>query len=170
MPQLNYTVPGNIAGIDQGQADLCWLAATAVMYTWKNGFPVTLTQAAARLGAEFVAHQAAGTALSYTELALWRTRGLFDMQHQQCIGADGWSALLRAHGPLIAVVDGIGAGTINHAVVVYGIEGDGGAATTQLKVANGQGGVLQRFSLRDFVTIFEIGAGHDALFSVLYNR
>ena len=100
MPQLNYTVPGNIAGVNQGDRDLCWLAATAVLYTWKNGIPCTMTQAANRLGAEFVARQAAGTALRYNELTLWRTRGLFDMQHQQCIGAQGWDALLRAHGQI----------------------------------------------------------------------
>ncbi|MDB5581524.1 MAG: hypothetical protein JWR80_6700 [Bradyrhizobium sp.] len=170
MAQLNYTVRAPIVAVDQGDADLCWLAATAVLYTWKDSRPCTMTQAANRLGVEFIAHQAAASALSYAELALWRTRGPFDLQHQQCIGANGWDALLRAHGPLITLVDGNASGAINHAVVVYGIEGDGGVTSTWLRVANGLGGTLQRYTFRDFVTIFEIAPGNDELFSVLYCR
>lgn len=170
MPNLKYTVPPPIEAVDQGVADLCWLAATTVVYSWKDGRRWTMTEAANRLGVEFIAHQAAGSALSYSELALWRSRGPFGMQHQQCIAADGWDALLRAHGPLITVVDGTGEGKINHAVVVSGIEGDGGPGTTFLSVANGQGGVLQKWSLNDFVSIFEIGPGNDLLFSVLYSQ
>lgn len=170
MSNLNFTVPPPIEAIDQGIADLCWLAATAVVYSWKDGRRWTMSETANRLGVEFVARQAAGAALSYDELALWRSRGPFGMQHQQCIASDGWNLLLRGHGPLITLIDGTGSGTINHAVVVYGIEGDGAPKTTFLKVANGQGGMLQQISLYDFVSLFEIGPGHDQLFSVLYSQ
>jgi hypothetical protein len=168
MPLYDYIVPPPMNAIDQGNADLCWLAVTAVLYSWKDGRPCSMDDAARRLGVEFVIHQAAGTLLPWAELALWRARGPFEMQHQQCLGADGWDALLRAHGPLITVVDGTESGTIDHAVVVYGVKGDGSATGTELLVANGQGGVLQRYTLRTFVTIFEIGPGRDELFSVLY--
>jgi hypothetical protein len=50
-------VPPPIAAVDQGPVNLCWLAATAVMFSWKDGAPCTRTEAANRFGVEFVAHQ-----------------------------------------------------------------------------------------------------------------
>lgn len=168
MPSLNFTVRSPIVAVDQGNVDLCWAAATAVLYGWKDSRPYTMAEAAGRLGGPFVLKQVTGSALSYADLGLWQQSGPFGQQHQQCIAASGWDALLRRHGPLITLVDGTGAHEINHAVVVYGIEGDGAPTTTRLKVANGQGGRLQLLSLHDFVTIFEIGPGQDLLFSVMY--
>jgi len=168
MPRLNYIVPPPIDAVDQGVADLCWLAATTVLYSWRDARRWTMSEAAKQLGVEFVAHHAAGSALAYAELALWRSRGSFGMEYQQCIAGDGWNTLLRSHGPLITLIDGTGSGSIDHAVVVYGIEGDGGSKNTFLSVANGQGGTLQKFSLHDFVTIFEVGPGSNQLFSVMY--
>lgn len=168
MPQFNYTVPGTVAAVDQGDADLCWLAATTVLFQWKDAQSMTMQSVAQRLGRPYVIKYNAKDGLNYDELAGWRRAAGFGMQHQQCIAAEGWNALLRAEGPLITLIDGDGSNQLNHAVVVYGISGDGRANTTHLKVANGQGGALQIYSLHNFVSLFEIGPGDDALFSVLH--
>jgi hypothetical protein len=59
-------------------------------------------------------------------------------------------------------------GYIDHAVVVGGIHGDGSAMGTNLTVADGDGGVIRQISLTTFTTMFEVPAGQDELFSVMY--
>ncbi|MBY9064967.1 hypothetical protein K7957_18690 [Sphingomonas yunnanensis] len=168
MPAYLYRVPGPIIAFDQGRASLCWLAASAVMFSWKSTGPVRLAEAADRLGPEFIAKYGTGSALGYADLALWASRGGFVREPQQCLDAGGWNQLLRSHGPLITIIDGNNSGSINHAVVVVGIEGDGGADTTIISIVNGQGGLIESRSLSGFVEVFELDAGQNELFSVLH--
>lgn len=168
MASFDYEVPPPVSPVDQGQANLCWLAATAVLYGWKSPRPVTMAKAAERLGVEFVAKYGTGSALTYDELPLWRQRGPFRAEGQQCMDARGWDAKLRGFGPLITLVDGSGSRIIDHAVVVYGVSGDGTQNGTHLKFADGNGGTSRELALTDFVQIFELPTGSDRLFSVLY--
>lgn len=84
--------------------------------------------------------------------------------------ASGWEQLLKAHGPLITLVDGSGSGAINHAVVVLGVVGDGTQNGTNITFANGQSGQIEIQTLAGFTTIFELPSGTDVLFSVAYSR
>jgi hypothetical protein len=169
MVQYSFTVFPPVIAVDQGSAPLCWLAATAVLFSWENNQPVSMQDAANRLGIEFISKFAAGAALQYDDLSLWTSRCGFASEGQQCIAADGWDRLLRRDGPLITMIDGGGSAEINHAVVVFGIDGDGSADGTSLSIANGQGGVIQSYTLNQFATVFELPNGTDQLFSVSYN-
>ncbi len=171
----SFEVSPSLLPVDQGAADLCWLAATAVVYGWKDNVGGSLSDsdarmsaAATRLGGEFVAKYVTKSSLSYDSIPLWKSRGGFNSQGQQCLDASGWSSLLKQHGPLITLVDGNGSGAINHVVVVGGIMGDGTAAGTTLTYADGVNGVIQAKSLADFATRFELPGGSDVLFSVMY--
>ncbi len=155
--------------IKQGEyASLCWAAATAVMLGWRNRSRCSLQDAANFLGVEFVEKYAAGSPLKYGDVPLWKERGGFVAQGQQCIDAAGWNDLLRKHGPLITLISANATKRIDHVVVVTGILGDGSGAGTVLKFADGQCGCIRKYSLIEFATVFEVPDGADTLFSVMY--
>src|ERR1700738_700865 len=156
MTDVNYQVSPPIQAFDQGHTNLCWLAASAVLFQWQQRTQITLQDAANRLGIEFITKYANGEALTYGDIPLWRTRGPFQSQGQQCLDVNGWVSLLTAHGPLITLVSGNATDTIDHALVVGGISGDGSPSGTNLTVADGNGGVLGPISLSTFVTMFEV--------------
>ena len=168
MSAIKYHVPAPFSAVDQGHADLCWLAASAVVFQWSSGLPVSLQQAANRLGVEFIAKYAQGAALQYGDVPLWRARGPFQSQNQQCLDASGWETLLRQHGPLITLVSANATDKIDHVVVVGGIEGDGTPTGTSLTVADGNGGIVSAVTLATVTTMFEVQQGTDQLFSVMY--
>jgi len=165
---FDFMVPPPIEAVDQGNGNLCWLAATSVLFGWRDSSPLSLADSAARLGVEFTGLFGASKALPAAWVPLWAERGGYSKEGLQCIDASGWDSLLRQHGPLIVLVDGTGGGVINHAVVVYGIVGDGSPDGTTLQVANGQGGAMEKWTFFNFVTIFEAEAGANLSFSVLY--
>ena len=146
MSLFNYKVRPPILPVNQGNTDLCWLAATTVMFQWKDTIKLSMQDCASRLDSIFVAKFLAHEALSYDDILLWKSHGGFDAQGQQCLDAGGWQTLLELHGPLITLLDGTGGGTINHAVVVYGVNGDGSLDGTSLMVANSQTGVAENKS------------------------
>jgi hypothetical protein len=165
---IDVEVQPPVIPVDQGPGDLCWLAATSVLFTWKGPDAYSMSDAAQRLGVEFQAKYAARQALSYDDLPLWQQRGGFESQAQQCIDSAGWGALLTSHGPLITLISADGGGQINHAIVVSGIKGDGKSDSTVLMFADGNGGVSRSLSMTDFVTVFELPSGTNQLFSVMY--
>jgi hypothetical protein len=172
---VDIEINPNLLPVDQGDSNLCWLAATAVVFGWRDGAGGTLADSDARMsaaatamGGEFVTLYLTKEALPSASIPNWRSSGGFELQGQQCLDADGWETLLRGKGPLITLIDGNGSGEINHAVVVGGIHGDGSADGTNILFANGNGGIIESKSLTDFATIFEEPSGSDALFSVMY--
>ena len=66
--------------VAQGNTNLCWLAATAVMDSYKSNKAVTMGEAAARLGGEYVLKQAQGVALKWNEVDAWLTAGGFNKE------------------------------------------------------------------------------------------
>ena len=104
--------------------------------------------AANRLGVEFIAAFAEGAALRYDQLELWKIWAALTVR--------GSSALMLLDGRpycalmvlFITLIDGNGANTINHAIVIAVIDGDEGANTTKLTVVNGQGGVIELIAIR----------------------
>lgn len=168
MSNYDYDVSPALIAFDQGNANLCWLAASAVMFQWKTVQPITLQDAATRLGIEFVALYSSGSLLPFPQVPLWKARGPFRSQGQQCLDADGWLNLLSTYGPLVTLVSANATGYVDHVVVVGGIHGDGSPAGTSLTVADGNGGVVSNIALSTFATIFEVPGGPDVLFSVMY--
>lgn len=165
---VNYVVSPLPTPVSQGNENLCWLAASAVMFSYRDKRPYTLTDAATKLGGAYVLKQTQGLALQYDELKTWLFSGGFASQGQQSLDAKGWEQLLKNHGPLITLVDGSGSGTINHAVVVLGVVGDGTQNGTNITFANGQSAQIEIQTLSKFMTIFELPSGSDVLFSVAY--
>jgi hypothetical protein len=168
MANYNFDVSPALIAFDQGNTNLCWLAASAVMFQWQSVQPVTLQDAANRLGIEFVALYGSGSVLPWAQLPLWQARGPFRSQGQQCLDVNGWLQLLSAYGPLVTLVSANATGYIDHAVVVGSVHGDGTPAGTNLTVADGDGGVVRDISLATFATMFEVSGGPDVLFSVMY--
>jgi hypothetical protein len=170
MGKFNFTVFPPVTPVHRGPDTLCWLAATAVLFSWEDNQPVSMQDAANRLGIEFIEKFAASAALLYDDLPLWTSRCGFASEGQQCLAPDGWDRLLRRHGPLIAMTDGSGSVEVDHAVVVFGIGGDGSADGTSLRIANGQNEAIQTYTLNQFATVFELPNGADQLFRVSYKR
>jgi hypothetical protein len=168
MDAVDFQVSPPIEGVDQGNSQLCWLAATAVLFQWRDGVPVSLQDAANTLGAYFIAKYANLAPLDYGDMQQWQQAGGFESQGQQCFDADGWSSLLQQYGPLITLISGNATDTINHAVVVGGVSGDGTTAGTSLTVADGNGGTVSAVDLGTFTTLFEVTGGTNQLFSVMY--
>lgn len=168
MSDVDYTVPGLISAVDQGNGNVCWCAATTVLNRWKDDNPnVTMDDVATKLGIAFQAKYIRGEALSYNDIPAWKSAAGMESQGQQCLGAEGWQTLLKTYGPLIVVIDGTGIGKINHAVVAFGIKGDG-SGSTLLSIANSNGGNIESYTLSEFAKIFEIPQGSNILFSAMY--
>ena len=165
---VNFFVNPLPNAVSQGNAELCWLAASAVMFSYRDNAAVSMADAAARLGGVYVIKDAQGAALDYSEIPAWKLAGGFRSQAQQSLDASGWEQLLKSHGPLITLVDGSGTGTLNHAVVVVGIAGDGTQGRTVISFANGQSGTVETLTLSDFSTVFELPSNSDVVFSVAY--
>ena len=120
------------------------------------------------LGSVYVVVHVQQQALPPSDIPLWLAAGGFSSQAPQSLDAGGWEGLLKTKGPLITLVDGNNSGSINHAVVVVGITGDGTQNGTNITFANGQSGQIEVKSLTDFTTIYAIPGGSNTLFRVAY--
>lgn len=165
---VSYVVNPLPTPVSQGKTNLCWLAASAAMFSYKDNKPYTLTDAATRLGGVYVVKQIQEQALSYDELDTWLFAGGFQREGQQSLDSGGWEQLLKSHGPLITLIDGSGTGNINHAVVVVGIVGDGTQTGTTIRFADSQSGQIETAKLEDFTKVFALPSGANTLFSVAY--
>ena len=167
---VKFTIDPLPTAVSQGNANLRWLAATAVMDSYKAKKAVSMGEASARLGGEYVLKQAQGVALKWNEVDAWLTAGGFNKEPQLCFGAEGWEKLLKEHGPLITLIDGSNdaVAAIDHAVVVVGIDGDGTEGGTYISYADGQTATVESQTLSTFATRFELPSGTNAVFSVGY--
>lgn len=174
---LPYTVPGTRVGIKQQNPKSCWAASYTMMASWKRAQSMSVEQAVTELGPEW--------------LQLYRqsnTRGLPAARHNDFARAaglraeplmnfsmEGWVQLLRYHGLLWTVygwrVQNMD-GTVRrgrHAVIIYGMYGDGTPERTTVRYINPTDGGFHEQTFERLIgrheTGFTVGSGDQAGFS-----
>ena len=174
---LPYTVPGTKVAIKQQNPMSCWAASYTMMVSWRQAQSMSVEQAVTELGPEW--------------LQLYRqskTRGLSANRHNDFARAaglraeplmnfsmEGWIHLLRRHGLLWTVygwrsrnMDGterVG----RHAVIIYGMYGDGTPERTTVRYINPTDGGYHEQTFERLIgrheTGFTVGSGEQAGFS-----
>jgi len=113
---------GKVYPVDQGSADLCWLALAAMLMSAARGVPVTMQQLAGELGEMWKSMYDAKSPIAvdrvepFAKALKLRTDGLKSMT------ADVW-AMLLAPGPVL-LLGYTPQAKMGHAVILAGLAGD----------------------------------------------
>ncbi|MBA1148594.1 hypothetical protein H0Z60_16210 [Ectothiorhodospiraceae bacterium WFHF3C12] len=142
MGQIDVSVSGLVAPLQQPNAMACWATTYTMLYSWKRQASFTIPAALSELGEEYLQRFRQGQGLPGNQhRALANAAGLVaEPLYNPSLG--GWVEMLRKHGPLLAVYGwevfnqqgGRQAG--RHAIVVYRIAGDGTPGGTHFYFIN----------------------------------
>lgn len=111
-----------VSPVDQGNANLCWLASAAMLISASRGVPVTMTQLASELGGiwksmyDAKSEITADRVVPFAKALKVRTDGLKSMT------TDGWAKLL-ASGPVL-LLGYTPRAVMGHAVLLAGLKGN----------------------------------------------
>jgi hypothetical protein len=109
-----------IKPVDQGKADLCWLAGAAMMESSKAGVAVSMSKLAQNLGEPFLSYFNNKAALPFADLEVFQQKLSFRQAGFQSFRISWWADRLRA-GPLWVI--GFDGGSSAHVRVLVGISG-----------------------------------------------
>lgn len=152
---VNYKVPKAFTIVDQGNSNLCWLATTTMLLSWKSQLSMDMKATAKRLGPEFEALLAKGEALSQNNFTLFLKRsGLIGLVGQSR-PAKVWEQLLKTHGLLAVGVDTDAPNNaMAHLVVLQEIVGDESLDGTRFNLIDPNGGVSKSVTFRQFGALY----------------
>lgn len=102
---VNYEVPGLINPVDQGDSNLCWLATTATLLSWKRLVPMDMKATAKLLGQKYESLLSQGAPLPANLISDFMSRVKFAALAGQSRPANAWEGLLKRHGLLAVGVD-----------------------------------------------------------------
>lgn len=160
MPALNKVYA--VAPIAQQKSKSCWAASAAMLLTWKNGIPVSESQAAQRAGGSFEYAFNANNGLFGSEIANLAAALNLRVEAPQNYLPAGYHDLLTAHGPLwVGTAIFSKTHVYRHVRVVRGIVGDGGFTTSRLYIVDPCGGRDYTASVQQFSTEMETIALQD---------
>jgi hypothetical protein len=145
---------GKVYPVDQGSADLCWLASAAMLMSAARGVPVTMPQLAGELGGMWKSMYDAKSPITadrvepFAKTLKVRTDGLKSMT------PDAWAKRL-ASGPVL-LLGYTPQARMGHAVVLVGLTGD----TTDFKgmtakVVDPNGGTKSTTSFPTLIKFYE---------------
>ncbi len=135
--KLYYRVPGLIEGKMQDKIMSCWATCFAMMLSWKQNMSLTIDAAVRRLGEPFIAYYVTDCGLPPHQSLEFARRGglkgeplfnlspegLLDMLQQSGLLWKGYAWMVFNKGKQV-----IG----RHVIIVYGIQGDGSGAGTNV--------------------------------------
>lgn len=137
--------------VPQVSKNACWAAATAMLISWKESKSISKEAAAARGGAKFTeilkkddGIEAADESEFYKILKLRTIK-------QQNPSIQAWADLLKA-GPLSVTVI---ANPNVHALIIFGMKGDGSADKTIVSYIDPDGGKTKNLPFSEFLKLYE---------------
>lgn len=167
---LDYEVAGIINPVDQGVSNLCWLATTATLLSWKLLSLMDMKATAKHLGPEFEALHTSGDGLSSANIPLFLTRSKLISKAGQSRTAKTWEQLLKTHGLLAVGVDADQPNNyMAHLVTMYGISGDETLNGTTIKIIDPAGGVKKPLSFKQFGQMYGSDDAVNITFNLFHN-
>ena len=165
MSSFDYTVPGLIVPVRQPSGMSCWAAMFTMMYSWKNQQSISIENAVATLGGNYLSVFRKNTGLSINENRNLANAAGMTAEPLYNPSIQGWLNLLRRHGLLWTSYgwrqfgpDGITevrAG--RHIIIFYGMYGDGTAAGTHVRYVDPSDGRKHTMTVSQMVNQHETG-------------
>jgi len=127
-----------VTPVQQPSRNSCWAAAANMLMNWKSGIDAPIRSVVTTAGPNFVIiyddtfdqSGRLGSGISPADEKLfYQALGLSVIQGLSPTPA-GWGAMLSDHGPLSITVDAVPGLGFMHALVVKGIDGEGGIQNT----------------------------------------
>lgn len=167
---VNYEVPGLINPVDQGDSNLCWLATSATLLSWKRLVPMDMKATAKLLGQKYESLLSQGAPLPANLISDFMSRAKFAALAGQSRPANAWEGLLKRHGLLAVGVDADSPNNyMAHLIALYGVKGDGSLDGTQFKIIDPDGGVKKSLSFRQFGRMYGADDAVNIPFNVFHN-
>jgi hypothetical protein len=139
--------------IDQGGSNLCWLAAAAMMVSWKERGDIDMRGLANRLGPPFVDLFSNGSGANWHDVDLLARRLALRVSGLSSVPTSWWVARMKDGPIFVAGADGR---LLAHARVLVQMNGDD-ASSARLKVTyiDSNGGRLKTSTLAEVIAFFE---------------
>ena len=154
-----------VPDVRQPSANTCWAAALTIMYSWhrKQSFEIETflnelsDKSFLNLFNADVNSNGGGRGINKKEeQALYKILGL-KLINQSNPTIETWEQYLKTYGPL-GLTMAWNNGSLFHAIVVYGIEGDGTAAKTYVYVRDPAGNLPNKITFEHFLRLYENAA------------
>lgn len=151
----------NVDAINQGNGNLCWAAATAMLLNWKVPGLFTMLSVATEGGSEFVTlYNNALNGASPSEISADQEARLYKKLSLTVVSGvsptiEGWRNLLQKKGPLHVTILPNSSGGVLHGVLITGLVGDGSAAGTDVLYNDPATGTKITKNISDFVALYD---------------
>ena len=167
---VNYEVAGIINPVNQGDSNLCWLATTATLLSWKQLVLMDMKATAKQLGPKFEFLLSQAAPLPAAAISEFMSRAKFVALAGQSRPARAWESLLKAHGLLAVGVDADAPNNyMAHLITLYGIAGDGTLDGTKFKIIDPDGGIKKTLTFRQFGEMYSAYDAVNTPFNVFHN-
>jgi Papain-like cysteine protease AvrRpt2 len=141
----------DVAPIAQSKNYDCWVAAAAMLLSWKGGISTTESAVAQQAGQYFENAFNADNGLFGPDIGNFAAALNLATEAPQSYTSTAYYNLLVAHGPLWVGTAIFSATQIyRHVRIVRGIDGDGDDATTALLIIDPDGGRMYSESVQQF--------------------
>jgi hypothetical protein len=153
---IPYTVPGLVAVIRQPSSLVCWATAYTMMRSWKDQASYPIRSAVALVDEKYGVLVDRNQALPPPEFTPFLRAARMRHQPMWTLPISEWAELLGARGLLwVGTLGVVSPGRYLHSRLVEGIEGDGNANGTWMKIVDPENGSRYRERFSDFLNRYE---------------
>jgi hypothetical protein len=152
VPLISENVNPTPPLVQQQKKNSCWAAATAVIFGWRTGIPITDAEAAAQLGPNYRILYQADDPLPFNVTADWARAAAIEELPPANLTVSTFQAELKRNKPVIVGKANIAG---SHLVVVVGLDGDGSPAKTNVKFVDPDGGAMRTLTFVQLQQEFE---------------
>lgn len=153
--KINIDHEKKLVPVDQGDANLCWLASASMMKSWEKGNQkITMSQLAKELGGEYYERYLNKAALPGSDMINFASELGLICEGLKSMTSEWWIKTLTA-GPIF-VCGYDGSGSMGHAIVLVGLSGDKESIRdAKIKAWNPRGPILDNLIFKDFIDFYE---------------
>ena len=153
---VSYDIPGIFNVLAQPTGNSCWATAFTMLKSWRVQQSMTIEQALATVGREWVEKFKRDDGLSADDKPMFLASAGLVAEPPQNFSVAGWEQLLRQYGPLWVTTDEApGRRWGIHARIILGIQGDGTPENTRFKIVDPAGGRRYEEPIAIFIPKFE---------------
>lgn len=142
----------------------CWATAFTMMKAWKAQASYDIAKAVATVGPKYSEYFLKDSGLPASEFGAFLLAAGVSHQAQINLSVQGWVDQLKAHGlTWVGTMNSIAPPAGLHSRIVEGVEGDGSASGTLMKIIDPDGGRQYSETFISFVRKYEdaFNASHD---------
>jgi hypothetical protein len=152
---ISYRVPGTVPVITQPSSMNAWAAITAMLLSWREHHSMSIDDALAKIGTDWVDKFRRNQGLPSEEKAAFLAAVGLASNPPMKYGPEDFERLLRENGPLwITDDERVGKLFSPRGYLMIGISGSGRSRSTRVDVIDPGKGIQIRERLRDFIARF----------------